>query len=165
MTTNGGTGSIPASSPYIANLWEHPGLTIAIFGLQIHSPEGGALYMQSGIQDQLMESLGQTEGLLGVRYFEEGLNRNLLQYWRTHDDLARYARRMPHMAWWKWLLENAGKGLSFYHEIYQCKTAEAIYETGFVPLGPATFCTNTPVEAGEGLSQERQRRFQEAAAG
>jgi hypothetical protein len=32
----------------------------------------------------------------------------LLQYWRSDHDLDGWARRLPHMRWWRWLLENAG---------------------------------------------------------
>lgn len=88
----------------------------------------------------------------------------MLQYWRSHDDLADFSKRMPHMAWWKWLIDNEGQGFSFYHEIYTCKTAEAIFETGTMPVGPGTFATLSPTELGGGRSVERQRRFAEAAA-
>jgi hypothetical protein len=70
-----------------------------------------------------------------------------------------------HTAWWKWLNEHKGKGVSFYHEIYQCKTAEAIFELGSTPVGPATFCEISAVKSGEGRSQERQQRFSEAHKG
>jgi len=62
------------------------------------------------------------------------------------------------------LMDNRGKGIGFYHEIYQCKTAEAVFEVGTSPVGPATFCATSAVTGGEGRSQERQRRFQDAAA-
>jgi hypothetical protein len=68
---------------------------------------------------------------------------------------------MPHTAWWKWLNQNRGKGFGFYHEIYQCRTAEAIFEAGTLPLGPALFCTTSTVAGSEGRSQERQRQFLE----
>ena len=62
-----------------------------------------------------------------------------MQYWRSYEDLDRWARQLPHMRWWRWLLENAGPDLSFYHEIYQVAAAEAIYEKGCRPVGPALF--------------------------
>jgi hypothetical protein len=88
----------------------------------------------------------------------------LIQYWRSYDELDRWARKMPHMRWWRWLLENAGSDLSFYHEIYQAKTAEAIYERGCRPVGAALFTSTSNVSAGEGQSRQRQERFAEAAA-
>jgi Domain of unknown function (DUF4188) len=152
----------PTDSAYIAHLWDHPQLTIAIFGLQANSPEAFAMYDAAGIPEQMEEALKGAEGLLGVRFFPEGNGRIQLQYWRSHADLSLFARHMPHTAWWKWLNENTGKGLSFYHEIYQCKTAEAVYEIGTLPVGPANFCETSAVVGGEGRSQERQRRFIEA---
>jgi hypothetical protein len=154
----------PTDSPYIAHLWDYPNLTVAIFGLQAQTHEGYAMYEASGILKEQEEALAHAEGLLCVRFFMEGNGGLQLQYWRSHEDLARFARQMPHMAWWKWLNNHRGQGVSFYHEIYQCKTAEAVFETGALPVGPATFCHTSAVAGGEGRSQERQRRFAEAAA-
>jgi hypothetical protein len=153
----------PTDSAYIAHLWDYPQLTLAIFGLQAQTAEAYATYEAAGIPKQMEESLAQAEGLLGVRYFPEGDGGMQLQYWRSHADLTRFARVMPHTAWWKWLNNNLGQGLSFYHEIYQCKTAEAVFELGALPVGPATFCETSAVTGGEGRSQERQRRFADAA--
>jgi Domain of unknown function (DUF4188) len=155
--------SPPTDRTYVAHLWDYPQLTVAIFGMQIHSPEAYAMYEAAGIPKQMEESLAQAEGLLGVRSFQEGNGGLQLQYWRSHEDLARFSRQMPHTAWWKWLRNNLGKGFGFYHEIYQCKTAEAIFEEGTEPVGPGTFCVTSAVAGGEGRSQERQRRFQDAA--
>lgn len=152
----------PTDSAYIAHLWHYPQLTVAIFGLQVQTPEAGALYETSGIPQQMEAALAQAEGLLGVRFFPEGNGGMQLQYWRSHADLARFARQMPHMGWWKWLNEHRGQGFGFYHEIYQCQTAEAIFEAGTQPLGLALFCETSAVASGEGRSEERQRRFVDA---
>jgi hypothetical protein len=156
-------GSPPTDSAYIAHLWDVPDLTIALFGLQFASPDAYQMYESAGIPAQLRESLAGTEGLLCMREFQEGNGGVMLQYWRSHADLAAYSKRMPHMAWWKWLVENDGKGLSFYHEIYQCRTAEAIFERGTPPIGPGVFCETSEFELGSGRSLERQRRFADAA--
>ena len=153
----------PTDDRYIAHLWEYPQLTIAIFGIQALTSEGYALYAASGIPEQMEASVANAEGLLGVRLFAEGNGGLQLQYWRSHTDLARFARTMPHTAWWKWLRRNQGRGLVFYHEIYQCRTAEAIFEAGSLLVGPALFCATSTVVGGEGQSQERQRQFLEAA--
>ena len=152
----------PTDSTYIAHLWEYPGLTLAVFGLQVHSPEAWAMYDAAGIPQQMDAALRDAEGLLLMRTFQEGMGGIMFQYWRTHEDLAAFARQMPHTDWWKWLTEHRGKGLAFYHEIYQCKTAEAVFEVGTQPVGPAVFCTTSAVSGGEGRSAERQRRFVEA---
>lgn len=153
----------PTDSAYIAHLWDYPQLTIAIFGMQVHTPEAYAMYQVAGIPAQMVEALRKADGLLCVRDFAEGNGGLQLQYWRSHEDLARFAHQMPHMEWWKWLNKHRGQGFSFYHEIYQCKTAEAAFEIGTLPVGPATFCETSAIAGGEGRSQERQRRFMETA--
>ncbi|HEX5140907.1 MAG TPA: DUF4188 domain-containing protein [Dehalococcoidia bacterium] len=156
-------GNPPSDSAYVAHLWDFPQLTIALFGLQFHSPEAYQMYEQAGIPTQIRADVATTEGMLCMREFPEGNGGVLMQYWRSHEDLASYAKRMPHMSWWKWLMDNDGKGLSFYHEIYQCKSAEAIFERGTAAVGPGAFCETSPTELGGNRSVERQRRFDEAA--
>jgi hypothetical protein len=151
---------------YIAHLWEHPRLCLALFGVQFLTPEGQRLYEQSGISEEMFPALdvARESGLLlhnRMLMTEEGPV--LMQYWRSHEDLDRWARQLPHMSWWRWLLEHAGADLSFYHEIYQVKAAEAIYEKGCQPVGPARFSTTTTVGSGEGRSKDRQARFVDAA--
>ncbi len=161
---SGTTGGYDGAS--IAHLWEYPDLCVAIFGVQFHTPEGQQRYGESGIGEEMSPALeaAKEEGFLHQeRLLAEG-GAVLLQYWRTYDELDRWARKMPHMRWWKWLLENAGSDVSFYHEIYQVKTAEAIYERGCRPAGAALFTTTSTVSPGEGQSRQRQQRFAEAAA-
>jgi hypothetical protein len=159
--TSGGYGSAT-----IAHLWEHPDLCVAIFGVQFHTPKGQQLYGESGITEEMIPALEKAKNvgfLHQERLMSEGSG-VLLQYWRSYDDLDRWARTLPHMAWWRWLIENAGDDLSFYHEIYQVKTAEAIYEQGCRPVGAALIAGTSTVASGEGQSRQRQQRFADAAA-
>ena len=144
---------------YVAAMWEHPDLCVAFFGVQYLTPEGQALYEGSGINDAVFPALMQAEGLLHNRPMMTEQGPVLMQYWRSHDDLQRFARTLPHTDWWRWLVENAGKGVSFYHEIYQLRAAEAIYEKGAIPVGPAAFCRCESVASGSGKSVQRQERF------
>jgi hypothetical protein len=163
--TNGAGAANGYGGATIAHLWEHPNLCIAIFGVQFHTPAGQERYGMSGIpedMDSTLEAAKEVGFLHQERLMAEG-GGVLLQYWRSYDDLDRWARQLPHMAWWRWLLENAGEDLSFYHEIYQAKTAEAIYERGCRPVGAAHIATTSTVTAGEGQSRRRQERFAEAA--
>jgi hypothetical protein len=150
----------------IAHLWEHPNLCVAIFGVQFHTPEGQQLYGASGITEEMGPALeaAKAVGFLHQEMLMAEGSGVLLQYWRSYDELDRWARTLPHMAWWRWLLENAGSDVSFYHEIYQVKTAEAIYERGCRPVGAARIGPTSTVEAGEGQSRQRQQRFADAAA-
>ena len=155
----------PLDSAYTAALWEHPALCVAIFGIQFLSQDGRQLYEESGIEQEMFDALEQARaaGLLLNRPLMSPEGPLLMQYWRTYDDLDRWARRQPHSGWWRWLMEHAGKGVGFYHEIYQAKAAEAVYEQGTRPVGPAMFSSLERTKGGEGHSRERQQRFLEAA--
>jgi hypothetical protein len=150
----------------IAHLWEHPNLCVAIFGVQFHTPEGQQRYGASGISEEMGPALEEAKAagfLHQERLMGEGSG-VLLQYWRSYEDLDRWARTLPHMAWWRWLLDNAGPDVSFYHEVYQVKTAEAIYERGCRPVGAALIASTSAVPPGGNQSRQRMERFAEAAA-
>ena len=151
----------PHDQAYIAALWEHPNLCVSLFGAQFHSQEGQRLYEAAGIQPEVERALeaARAEGLLFTRPLMSPEGPLLMLYWRSYEELDRWARKLPHSRWWGWLVENAGRGVGFYHEIYQVKTAEAIYERGTLPVGPALFCSTETVQAGEGRSRARQQRF------
>jgi Domain of unknown function (DUF4188) len=154
-----------AGSAYVAALWEHPALCIALFGVQLLTDEGRRSYEQAGIDQEMFQALekAREDGLLLNRPLMSPQGPVLLQYWRSYDDLDRWARKQPHSRWWRWLMEHHGSGIGFYHEIYQAKAAEAIYEEGTHPVGPALFSSLHPVKGGEGRSRERQRQFTELA--
>jgi hypothetical protein len=153
-----------ADSAYIATLWEHPTLCVAFFGVQFLTEEGRRVYEESGIDQEMSTALDQArgEGLLLNRPLMSPEGPLLMQYWRSYADLDRWARKQPHSRWWRWLLEHVGKGVGFYHEIYQARAAEAIYEQGTRPVGPALFSAIRRVKGGEGHSQERQEQFIQA---
>ncbi len=156
---------VPDDSAYIAVLWEHPTLCVALFGVQFLTEKGQRSYEEAGINHEMSEALekAREEGLLLNRPLMSPEGPVLLQYWRSYDALDRWARKQPHSRWWRWLLENVGEGIGFYHEIYQAKSAEAIYEEGTHPVGPALFSSIQAVTGGEGRSRERQHRFIEAS--
>ena len=153
----------PIDGAYIAALWEHPTLCVALFGVQFLTEEAQRLYEEAGIDQEMLATLEEARaaGLLLHRPLMSPEGPVLMQYWRSYEDLDRWARKQPHSRWWRWLLEHTGKGVGFYHEIYQAKTAEAIYEQGTRPVGPALFSSIRRVKGGEGHSRERQRQFTE----
>ncbi len=156
----------PLDSAYIGALWEHPTLCVALFGVQFLSEEGRRLYEESGIGREMSEALeaARSDGLLLNRPLMSPEGPVLMQYWRSYEALDRWARQQPHSRWWRWLLEHEGR-IGFYHEIYQAKTAEAIFERGTRPVGPALFSALQRVKGGEGHSRARQQRFLEAPPG
>jgi hypothetical protein len=168
MSTEEHNSGVPLTEPsadsaYIAALWEQPNLCLAFIGVQFYTEAGQRLYKESGIQEEMFPALmtAKSEGLLLNRPMITPEGQLIVQYWRSYSELGRWARQLPHSRWWDWLVENTGKGVAFYHEIYQVKTGEAIYESGTKPVGPALFCAVQPVKGGEGLSEERQQRFEE----
>jgi Domain of unknown function (DUF4188) len=155
----------PADSAYIAALWEHPTLCIAFFGVQFLSDESRRLYEESGIEPEMWGALeaARANGLLLNRPLVSPEGPVLMQYWQSYDALDRWARRQPHSRWWRWLMEHDGS-IGFYHEIYQARAAEAIYERGTRPVGPALFSALERVTGGEGHSRTRQQRYLETTA-
>jgi len=98
-TNDGTVGGYGAAT--IAHLWEHPDLCLAIFGVQFHTPKGQQLYVEAGIPDQMdpaLEAARDVGFLHQERLMAEGSG-VLLQYWRSYDDLDRWARHLPHLAW------------------------------------------------------------------
>ena len=81
--TNSSFPPPPTDSAYIAHLWDYPHLTVAIFGMQAHTPEGYAMYEAAGIPKEMEEALAHAKGLLCVRLFQEGNGGLQLQYGRS----------------------------------------------------------------------------------
>lgn len=154
-------------STYIARLWEHPDLCVGIFGLQLQSDAGRRLYDQSGIQAELEEALDKASGhgMLHMRRLQSDEGPLVMVYWSSYAALDRWARSQPHSRWWKWLFDNEGNGVGFYHEIYQAKAAEALYARGTAPVGPALFTSVEAQPSGKGRSRARQQRFIEEQPG
>jgi len=77
-------------------------------------------------------------GLLHVEQFTRGRASLMVQYWKSFDDLERFARDrdLPHLqAWRRWNQQVRDSGdVGFWHETYTVEpaTAEAVY--GNMPL-------------------------------
>jgi hypothetical protein len=132
---------------YIAALWEHPTLCGSVRRAVPH-PRGQQRDDSAGINEQMAVSLeaAQKDGvLLRNRVMMSPEGPVLLQYWRTYEDLDRWARTQPH-SWLVALATGERRRRSWlYHETYQATTAEAIYGHGARPVGPATFCSTQEV--------------------
>src|SRR5215218_2075413 len=94
---------------YIAHLWEHPTLCLALFGVQFLTEEGQRRYEASGISEEMYSALDRAQES-GILLHNRGMMTEegpvLMQYWRSYEELDTWARRLPHMRWWRWLLEN-----------------------------------------------------------
>jgi hypothetical protein len=82
------------------------------------------------------------EGLLlhePVIYSIFPMHAGMRQYWRSFEDLERWARSEPHRLWWQQFLRDSG-GTGFWHETYFIRGGmEAIYDDIHVPLGFSAF--------------------------
>lgn len=126
-----------AETTLIARLWEHPTLCIGLFGVQFQTEDGQRLYNANGISDELAAALAASPaGLLHTRHLMSREGPLIMAYWRSYGDLDRWARSQSHARWWRWLRESTSQGVVFYHEVYQARTAEAVYEPSTQLVGP-----------------------------
>jgi hypothetical protein len=60
------SAAMSMNSAYIAAMWEHPSLCVALFGVQFHTPQGQQRYEAAGINEQMAQALetAQKQGLL-----------------------------------------------------------------------------------------------------
>lgn len=68
-------------------------------------------------------------GFLGTEYFMSWRGVTLLQYWRSYDELEKYARGGLHLEAWKRFNQTVGSdgSVGIYHETY--KSQPGSYET------------------------------------
>lgn len=125
-----------AETTFIARLWEYPTLCIGLFGVQFQTADGQCLYNTNGIGEELAATLAaRPDGLLHTRHLMSREGPLIMVYWRSYGDLDRWAQSQSHARWWRWLIENTGQGVVFYHEVYQARAAEAVYEPCAQPVG------------------------------
>ncbi|HET8912610.1 MAG TPA: DUF4188 domain-containing protein [Ktedonobacteraceae bacterium] len=114
-------------------------------------------------------------GFLGgqATYFWPGIG--LIQYWRTFEDLERFARskEYPHFAAWRWYNKAIGNGgsVGLWHEVFLVKPLahEVVYEN-MPPFGlvaatkplPVEKCTNTITRLHLGEKDASARVLEEA---
>jgi hypothetical protein len=85
----------------------------------------------------------------------------MVQYWRSFEDLERYARAKDREHWPAWVAFNrrvgaAGGDVGIWHETY--RVAPGMWETiyaGMPPIGLGKATTLVPVRAGRNRSRER----------
>src|SRR5437773_451332 len=96
----------PNDRTYVAALWEHPNLCVSFFGAQYRTEEGQRVYEAAGIQPEVEAALqaAHSEGLLLARPLMSPEGPLIMLYWRSYEELDRWARKLPHTRWWKWLV-------------------------------------------------------------
>ena len=131
------------------DLSDYPDLVVIYLGQRVNSPKGlwSALKLGRPISQAVAakpDGLLLHESIIWV-WFPPHVG--MRQYWRDFDSLERWARSLPHQAWWKNFLRDTG-GTGFWHETYFMRGGmEAIYDDMSKRLGLAAFA---PLEAARG---------------
>jgi Monooxygenase af470-like len=139
------------------NLAEFPDLVVIYLGMRVNVITG--IKTLIGFGPKISNSVNaRPEGLLRHENFLFSLfppHAGMRQYWRSFDDLERWARSEPHREWWKQFLRDSG-GTGFWHETYLMRGGmEAVYDDIPEPLGFSAFA---PVETARGgMFSARQR--------
>jgi len=131
------------------DLSAYPDLVVIYLGQRVSSLKG--LWTTLKLGPAISKSVAaKPEGLLLHESIMWGFfppHFGMRQYWRDFDSLERWARSLPHQAWWKSFLRDTG-GTGFWHEAYFKRGGmEAIYDTMPKPLGFSAFA---PVEPARG---------------
>lgn len=102
------------------------------------------------------------KGFLGGRSLLEWRGITMIQYWRSFEDLERFARNPsdPHLGAWKRFNQSVGPDgtVGIWHETYA--VAEGCYEAlyGNMPrMGLAEVAEHAPIAAGRQSARERIR--------
>ena len=140
------------------DLSAYPDLVVIYLGMRANSLRGlGRLFK---IGPQIQRSVdARPDGLLKHENVLFGLlppHAGMRQYWRDFESLERWARSLPHQAWWKEFLRDAG-GTGFWHETYFMRGGmEAIYDDMPARLGFGTFA---PTDIARGPMFSARRRL------
>jgi hypothetical protein len=125
-----------------ADLSGYPDLVVIYLGMRVNSLTGWKTLMGFGPKIS-KAAAAKPDGLLlheSIMYSIRHIG--MRQYWRDFDSLERWARSLPHQAWWQSFIRNTG-GTGFWHETYFLKGGmESVFldmtkPTGFLRFAPA----------------------------
>lgn len=128
------------------DLSKYPDLVVIYLGQRVNSLRG--LKTLLSFAAKINKSVdAQPDGLLlheKVLYSLLPPHSGMRQYWRDFDSLERWARSLPHIAWWQEFLRDSG-GTGFWHEAYfRGGQVESVYIdmpafglSKFAPVKPA----------------------------
>lgn len=148
------------------NLSEFPDLVVIYLGMRVNVIMG--LKTLLGFGPKITNSVNaKPEGLLRHENFMLSLfppHAGMRQYWRSFDDLERWARSDPHRQWWKQFLRDSG-GTGFWHETYFMRGGmEAVYDDIPQPLGFSAFARVETAKGGMFSARQRAGRGGEDTA-
>ncbi len=148
------------------DLAAYPDLVVIYLGMRVNTLAG--LKRLASLGPKIRRSVeARPDGLLlheNMLFSAVPLHVGMRQYWRDYDSLERWARSLPHQAWWQEFVRDSG-GTGFWHEAYHMRGGmEAIYDDMPEPVGLATFA---PVGRAQGAmfsARERLRRVHDGSA-
>ena len=128
------------------DLSAYPDLVVIYLGQRVNRPKG--LWTALKLGPSISKAVAANpDGLLLHEQIIWGWfppHVGMRQYWRDFDSLERWARSLPHQAWWKSFLRDTG-GTGFWHETYFMRGGmEAIYDDLAKPRGLAVFAPLEP---------------------
>ena len=128
------------------DLSAYPDLVVIYLGQRVNTPKG--LWTAFKLGPSISKAVAaKPDGLLLHEPIVWGWfppHFGMRQYWRDFDSLERWARSLPHQAWWKNFLRDTG-GTRFWHETYFMGGGmEAIYDDLSKTLGLAAFAPLVP---------------------
>jgi Domain of unknown function (DUF4188) len=143
----------------------YPDLVVIYLGMQPRSPRG--LRTMGGLRKQIVAAVSaQPDGLLLHEDLYWGLvppHVGMRQYWRDFDSLERWARSLPHQAWWRDFLRDT-RATGFWHETYFMGGGmEAIYDNLPNEIGLLKFAPSEPARGPMFSARSRARREGEAS--
>jgi hypothetical protein len=142
-------GRVARAERRTVDLSAYPDLVVIYLGQRVNSLKG--IWTSFKLGPALNRAIAaKPDGLLLHEQIVWGLfppHVGMRQYWRDFDSLERWARSLPHQAWWKQFLRDTG-GTGFWHEAYFMRGGmEAIYDSVEKPRGFAAFA---PLEQARG---------------
>jgi hypothetical protein len=123
------------------DLSEYPDLVVIYLGMRVNRLTGWKTLM--GFGPKISKAVkAKPDGLLLHESIMFGIRHvGMRQYWRDFDSLERWARTLPHQAWWQSFVRDSG-GTGFWHETYFLRGGmESVYldmkkPTGFLRFAP-----------------------------
>jgi hypothetical protein len=146
-----------------ADLEQYPDLVVIYLGMRVNTLKGLRTLISFGAK--IRQSVdARPDGLLlheNLMYSLFPPHAGMRQYWRDFEALERWARSLPHLAWWQSFLRDRG-GTGFWHETYPRRgEIESVY-IDMPPIGLGQFAPTKPAR-GSMFSARRRLGMREDA--
>jgi hypothetical protein len=140
-----------------ADLSAYPDLVVIYLGMRVNRLTGWKTLL--GFGPKISKAAGaKPDGLLLHESIIYSLRHiGMRQYWRDFDSLERWARSLPHQAWWQGFIRDTG-GTGFWHETYFLQGGmESVYLDMEKPTGFLRFATPQPARGAMFTARKRMR--------